>query len=574
MPGALDTLRETRAAAMNSLNTLSQTARLTPEQQTEWDRLEAEIADVDGEIERRTRQTERETRAAAARAAESGGVGTDITDGTREPSGWAVGREPMTYGRGSGHSYFLDLARQSAKQGSGDGGLDAANERLARHASEMRVEMPRRAERRERAAYEQFERAMTSGNRAERRAAERALSMMNREGVSPFERRATNRTDGTGGFLVPPLWMIDELIPYLRAGRDFADLWHNFPLPGGTDSINIPRITIGAATGPQVADGSTVPGRDMTDNFVNGRVQTIAGQQDAALQLLDQSPLAYDELIFGDLAADYNSQLSGQCFVGSGSQGQLNGVWPGGVISNANGIYIPNTNNTAAQTWVNGGGATFSVTNSVFQGGGQMLSLINRTRLRPPTHHVWHPWVWYYLLTQVDQQGRPLVVPGTPNNTGFNQAAIDDDGPVASGPVGWYQGLPVILDPNVPVTFPASGGTNPQMSTVSAGQFAPAAGSGVFTPLLVGAWQDLWLFEGEMRTRALTEVLSGNLQVRFQLYAYVATIPNRFQAYSNVQTGSGPTTVALAGSTVSYATLTQYSATPANSVLNMMQQGF
>jgi len=574
MPGVLETLRETRSTAMSRLEALGQSPRLTAEQTAEWDRLEAEIGEIDGEIERRTRQAEREQRAAAARAAESGGVSTDVTDGTREPSGWAVGREPMTYGRGSGHSYFLDMARDEAKQGVGDGGLQAARDRLARHAAEMRVEMPRRAERRERAAYEQFERAMSSGNRAERRAGERALAMLHREGISPFERRATNRTDGTGGFLVPPVWMIDELVPYLRAGRDFADLWHNFPLPAGTDSINIPRITIGAATGPQVADGGVVPGRDMQDNFVNGRVQTIAGQQDAALQLLDQSPLAYDELIFGDLAADYNSQLSGQCFVGSNSAGQLAGVWPGGVISNANGIYIPNTNNTAAQTWVNGGGATFSVTNSVFQGGGQMLSLINRTRLRPPTHHVWHPWVWYYLLTQVDQQGRPLVVPGTPNNVGYNQAAVDTDGPASMGPVGFYQGLPVILDPNLPVTFPASGGTNPSMSTVSAGQFAPAAGSGVFTPLLVGAWQDLWLFEGEMRTRALTEVLSGNLQVRFQLYAYVATIPNRFQAYSAVQTGSGPTTVALAGSTVSYATLTQYSATPANSVLNMMQQGF
>jgi hypothetical protein len=247
-------------------------------------------------------------------------------------------------------------------------------------------------------------------------------------------------------------------------------------------------------------------------------------------------------------------------------------VWPAGVISNANGIYIPNTNNTAAQTWVNGGGATFSVTNSVFQGGGQMLSTINRTRLRPPTAHVWHPWVWYYLLTQVDQQGRPLVVPGTPNNVGYNQAAIDTDGPVAMGPVGWYQGLPVVLDPNVPVTWPASGGTNPQITTISNGQFAPSAGSGVFTPLLAGAWQDLFLFEGEVRTRALTEVLSGNLQVRFQLYAYVATIPNRFQAYSNVVTGGN--TVAVAGSSVSYATLTQYSATAGNSQLNMTGQGF
>ena len=572
MPGALDTLRETRASTMTQLSTLSQTVRLNAEQQAEWDRLETEIGELDGEIERRQRQAERETRAAAARAAESGGTTTDITDGTRQPSGYTVGREPTVYGRGSNHSYFLDLARDKLGQGDGDGGPEAASERLNRHAVELRVDMAGRAERRAAQAQADFERAMLSGNRAERRAAEQALRNMDRDGVNLFERRATNRTDGTGGYLVPPLWLIDELVDFLRAGRDFADLWRNMPLPGGTDSINIPRLTIGAATGPQVADGGVVPGRDMTDNFVTGKVMTIAGQQDAALQLLEQSPLAYDELIFQDLAADYAMQLSGQCYVGSGVNGQINGVWPAGAINNTNGIYIPNTNNTAGQTWVNGGGAAFSTTNSVFQGGGQMLSVGHRTRLRPYTHHVWHPWVWYYLLTQVDQAGRPLVVPGTPNNIGYNQAALDNGGMVESGPVGFYQGRLVVLDPNMPVTFPAAGGTNPQITTISNGQFAPTPGSGLFTPLLAGAWQDMFLWEGEMRTRALTEVLSGNLQVRFQLYAYVATIPNRFQAYSPVVTGGN--TVATTGASVSYATFTQYSGTPANSVLNMTGQGF
>ncbi|WP_051943877.1 phage major capsid protein [Streptacidiphilus rugosus] len=569
-------LRERRSALVAEMSTLT-AAAMTAEQRARFTEADAEVTELDGEIELRERQAERETRAAAARAA-SGNTGTDApgTAEQRSGSGWTVGDEPTTYGRGSGHSYFLDMARVAAKQGMGDGGVVASEQRLQRHATELRTDLPRRAERRAAAAARAFERIHETGSPAERRAQARAMAMMDREGVSPFEResRALNRTDGTGGYLVPPLWLIDELIPYLRAGRTFADLWHGMPLPAGTDSINVPRITIGTATGPQVADGGVVPGRDMTDNFVNARVMTIAGQQDVGLQLLDQSPISFDEMILADLASDYNSQLSGQCFVGSGIAGQLPGVWPGGAIANTSGIYIPNTNNTAAQTWVNGGGASPSVTGSVFQSGGQMLSLVARTRLRPPTHHVWHPWVWYYLLTQVDGQQRPLVVPGTPNNVGYNQVAVDDDGPLAMGIAGYYQGLPVVLDPNVPVTFPSSGGTVPQITTVSSGQFAPAPGSGVFTPLLTGLWDDLFLWEGEQRTRALTEVLSGNLQVRFQLYNYVAAMPNRYQAYADVQTGSGPTTVAKAGSSVSYATLTQYSATAGNSVLNMMNQGF
>jgi hypothetical protein len=570
----LGDLRARRETILGEMQTLS-AAAMTTEQRAQFAALDAEITGLDSELELRERQAEREQRAAAARQA-SGATGANAPTERRSGSGWSVGEEPTTYGRGSGHSYFLDMARVSAKQGRGDGGVVASEQRLARHAQELAVDIPRRAERRTAAAAAAFDRIHATGSPAERRAQERALAMMDKAGVSPFERetRALSRTDGAGGYEVPPLWLIDDLVPYLRAGREFADLLHGMPLPAGTDSINIPRITVGTATGPQVADGAAVGGRDMSDSFVNARVMTIAGQEDVGLQLLDQSPIAFDEMILGDLAADYNSQLSGQCFVGSGTAGQINGIWPGGAISNTAGIYIPNTNNTAAQTWVNGGGASPSVNNSVFQAGGQMLSLVARTRLRPPTHHVWHPWVWYYLLTQVDGQQRPLVVPGTPNNVGYNQAGVDTDGPVVSGPVGYYQGLPVILDPQMPVTFPNTGGTNPQVTTLSSGQFAISPGSGVFTPLLVGLWDDVYLWEGETRTRALTEVLSGNLQVRFQLYNYVAMIPNRYQAYNAVQTGTGPTTVAQAGSSVSYATLTQYSATAANSVLNMMNAGF
>ncbi|HEY3482774.1 MAG TPA: phage major capsid protein [Streptomyces sp.] len=574
MPGAIEAIREQRSQKVDQLTALTAGDSMTDEQAAQFDTLEAEVAKLDGELERRERQAEREQRAAASRAGASGGTPTNHDPSGEQRSGWSVGTEPTTYGRGSGHSYFMDLARVSAKQGNGDGGVAGSEQRLARHAVELETDMKGRAERREAAARRSMEKAYETGTVTERRAAAQAMARMEREGVSPFEKRAVNRTDGQGGYLVPPLWLIDELVPYLRAGRDFPDLWRNMPLPAGTDSINIPLIKVGAATGAQAADGAPVQGRDMQDYFVQGQVKTIAGQMDVALQWLEQSPLNADEIILEDLASDYNSQVGGQCFVGSGAAGQVPGVWPGGVIANTNGIYIPNTNNTAGQTWTNGGGATPSVTNSVFQAGGQMLSVGARTRLRPATHHVWHPWVWYYLVTQVDQSGRPLVVPGTPNNVGYNQAAIASDGPVTSGPVGWYQGLPVILDPNMPVTFPASGGTNPQMSTVSAGQFAPTAGSGVFTPLLAGLWNDLFLWEGELRTRALSEVLSGTLQVRLQLWNYLATITNRFQAYADVQTGSGPTTVAKAGSSVSYATLTQYSATPANSVLNMMTQGF
>ncbi len=567
MPGVLDDLRANRAVLVGEMETLSQ-ARMSVEQRARFTQLNTEVDDLDAELALRAGHAEREARAAASRAEESGGQATDVTDGTRR-SGWSVTTEPTTYGRGSGHSYFMDLARDKVGSGDGDSGLAAARDRLRRHTQEIDVDMPRRVERRNAAAQRAYDDAFTRGGAREIRAMERMVN----SGVSPFEQRFISRTDGAGGYFVPPLWLIDQYIPYLRAGRDFIDLWRGLPLPAGTDSINIPRVTIGTAVGPQVADGGPVQGRDMTDSFVNARVYTIAGQQDAALQLLDQSPVAFDEIVFADMAADYNMQLSAMGMVGSGVGGQSLGIWPSGLISTASGIYVANTNNTASQTWVNGGGATASVINSVFQASAQILSILARTRLLPPTAWVWHPWLWYYLMSQVDGQQRPLVVPGTPNNVGYNQIAVDQDGPGVSGPVGYYMGLPVVLDPNVPTSF--GGTTNPYIAAVSAGQFAPTAGSGtnaLFTPLVAGRWDDAFLWEGEMRTRVLTEVLSGNLQVRFQIYNYYAMMANRYQAYSAVSTGG--TTVAAAGSSVSYATLTQQSATAANSVLNMTGQGF
>lgn len=571
MPGALEALRARHGEVLGEMETLSAVTAPTDEQRARFRDLDTEITQINDDITLFERQAEREQRAAAARAAASGGTATEHGNGTSGGTGWSVGDEPQTYGRHSKQSYFRDLGMVAAKRGD----YVEAQQRLNRHADELRVELPKRREARERRAREAFENAHRSPRE------QRALERMSKAGVTPFETRAMNRVDGTGGYLIPPLWMVEEYIPYLRAGRQFADLWRGMELPSGTDSINLPRITQGTATGPQAADGAPVNGRDMNDAFVNAKVQTISGQTDIAIQLLDQSPINFDEIILQDLAADYNLQLSGQCFLGSNSAGQIAGIWPNGVLANTNGIYLPNSNNTAAQTWVNGGGATFSVNNSVFQAGGQMLSLMARSRLLPPTHHVWHPWVWYYLMTQVDQQGRPLVVPGTPNNIGYNQAGVDTDGPIVEGPVGWYQGLPVVLDPNMPVTFP-SAGTNPTISTISNGQFAAVPGSGVFTPLLLGRWDDLFLWEGEMRTRSLDQVLSGNLQVRFQLYNYVASMPNRYQAYGNISTNiqGTPTVVAAGpsgttpGASLSYATLTQFSATPANSVLNMTGQGF
>lgn len=65
---------------------------------------------------------------------------------------------------------------------------------------------------------------------------------------------------------------------------------------------------------------------DLTDTFTNAPVWTIAGQQGLSIQLIDQSPIAFDDVVFRDLVADYASKLDNQVIVGSGTSGQVLGV--------------------------------------------------------------------------------------------------------------------------------------------------------------------------------------------------------------------------------------------------------
>jgi len=541
-------LQENRAALVGEMKDAlavasKETRGLTKDEQSAWDAKDAEVRDLDASIERYRAQDEREERAAESRR-DTGQAGDDQGDAGGRA---VITSEPTVYGQGSGHSYFLDMARRDMRRGDGDGGVNAAVDRMNRHAQEIDKIMPERRKAVERRAAKAYEEAFTGSPREQR-----AMARMERTGVSPFERekRFISRTDGQGGYFVPPLWLIDEYIPYLRAGRTFADLWRNFPLPSGTDSINIPRVTLGTATGPQTADGGAVPGRDMTDNFVNALVRTVAGQQDAAIQLLDQSPVAFDQIIFGDLMADYALQLSGQLIAGSGSNGQLTGLYTAGTLGTSTGAtssgYV--VNNTAAAWTAASGTANFYLSL------GQLISVISRNRFRPVTGLITNPAVWYGMATAMDSQNRPLVVPDQQGNN-FNQAAGDDDGPRSEGPVGHILGVPWSIDPNIPLTF--GGTTAPYIGTISNGSTALVPGAGgnpVYTPAITAVWDDLYLWEGELRSRTLSEVLSGTLQVRFQVYGYVASMPNRYQdssghpiSYGNYNTVGTQATVLSQG---------------------------
>jgi len=343
--------------------------------------------------------------------------------------------EARIYEKGNGRSYLQDLARVQLNM-DGDG---SARERLQRHAQEVETDR---------------------------------------------EYRDLNRTDGTGGYFVPPLWMMNQFIELARAGRAYANLVTGQPLPAGTDSINIPKVATGTATGVQTADNGAVAETDLTDASVTAPVRTIAGQQDVAIQLLDQSPVNFDEVIFRDLTADYATKLDLQVISGSGSSGQVTGV-----------------RNTSSIETVTPSAVTVA---GIYSAVADAVQRVHTLRFMPPTAIVMHPRRWAYFLAALDGNDRPLVVP----SAGNPQNAIATLGAVAAEQVvGQMHGLPVITDPNMPTNLGA--GTNEDVIHVLRAS-------------------DLLLYESGIRSRTLPEVGSGNLTVRLQVYGYLAFTAARY----------------------------------------------
>ena len=433
LDGAEQRVAQARAAAADG-ETVE--AELTDEELRQLEEFSTELAPLDERI-RELRVIEERAQAAAEAAGE-----------IEQPA--HVRSEPMVYGRGSGNSFFRDLVH--AQPQADAPGAAAARERLQRHRQELDVEMR-----------------------------------------SPERRANMNRTDGTGGEFVPPLWLMDEYLPLARAGRVAAELCRSLPLPAGTDSINIPRVATGTAVAAQ-SDGASVQKTDMTTGSVSASVSTFAGQQVFAMQLLDQSPLDFDEVVFLDLLADHAVKFDTAVITAILAVSGLNAVTYTDASPTVPELY-PKLADAALQVSVG--------------------------RFLPAQAHLMHPRRWAWHVAALDGQNRPLVVP---NAQGPSNAFAGMGDVRAEGAVGELQGLPVYTDPNVPVNL--GGSTNEDR-------------------IVTARWDDVYLFEGPIRTRVLFETDADTLSVRLQLWNYAAILPHRYPKAISVVAGTGLATPTL-----------------------------
>jgi len=456
-------------------------------------------------------------------------------------------QEPRTYSRRGEHSFFVDLLR--SKHASDP----EAKKRLDQHNTECLEDSVARSRALLDAAERQFEAAFGGDT----------LDRLARAGVRPFESRALNRTDGQAGYFVPPTWLLDEYVPPARAGTEFSSMWTRLPLPTGTSQLNLPIMSTGTGTGPQAADGAPPPQRDAADGFVGAAVRTIAGQLDASAQWYEQGsgalPAGLDSVIFGDLEADAALQLEGECLLGADASGQLRGIWPAGVIGIATAVQMINVNNNATQTWVANGGSSTTLDADL----GRLVSGVTRARGRRPTCIISHPWVWEQLTGTVDGNGRPLG--------SYQPAALGNGDAPDMGILGYFRnGLPWIGSASVPTTF--GGSVLPQLAQVTGSQFAASAGTGaaaLYSPVLAARPADMYMWVSDPRIAVLREVISGTMQIRFQLRRYACLIPNRYQALSSgtLPNSSGWST----GAATAYGTLTQATT---NGILQIAAQNF
>ncbi|SMF86098.1 phage major capsid protein [Streptomyces sp. Amel2xC10] len=406
---------------------------LLPEEDTEFRELTGQIKAKDDEL----RQLDERISELSEEAERSRTITEGAAAVKRAKARVETVNEARTYVRGNGRSYLQDLAKVQLNMDT-DG---QARDRLQRHAQDV---------------------------------------------ASEQEYRDLNRTDGNGGYAVPPLWLMNQFIEVARAGRAYANLALSQPLPGGTDSINIPKVATGTTTATQTSDNGAVSETDLTDTFITAPVRTIAGQQDVAIQLLDQSPVSFDEVVFRDLTADYATKLDLQVISGSGMSGQVTGVRATGSIET---VTYTSATPTVAQLYSKIADA---------------VQRVHTLRFMPPTAIVMHPRRWAYLLAATDNNGRPLVTPdaGNPQNNIATLGAV-----AAEQVVGQMHGLPVITDPNMPTTVGA--GTNQDVVHIVRAS-------------------DLLLYESGIRSRVLPDVGSGTLTVRLQVYGYLAFTAARY----------------------------------------------
>ena len=440
----LDKLVEKRAEAAEAMTAICDTAA-TEERDlsdTEDENLKALREDAD-RLDIRCQEL-REIQLGNAAAATLRAEVTSTPAEAEKATQVRVGDEPLTYSERSRTSFFRDLY---ASQMHHD---PAAQGRMARHSSEMEV-----------------------------------------------EHRAAGTTSNFAGLVVPQ-YLVQLAAELARAGRPFANLCTNMPLPNDGMTLNISRVTTGSSAAVQATENSAVSDTTIDDTLLTVTIAVVAGQQNISRQALERGS-GIDALIMADLQSAIATTLDLGCISGDGTSGALLGIQN---ITGLNAITYTDGSPTVAEFYP-------KLMDAIQQ--------INSNRYAGPDLIVMHPRRAAWLAAAVDGQSRPLVLP----QTNVPQNAMGT-GPVAGYGLNGLQvaGIPVVADANISTT----GGAGSNEDRV-----------------FVVRRADMLLFEspGAPSMVRMDQTDGGNLTVKLVAYQYAAAVFGRYPAAISVISGTG-----------------------------------
>ena len=408
--------------------------------------------------------------------------------------------EHSVYERGNGISYLRDITVRSFGSGVGSE-WSRACERLGRHSQENHhraLDLDKKSTRT--AEEEYFLRQMVEQLQDREQFSGAPGGSDRRFGYEQMlQIRALSTASTAGGEFVPPLYLTEQWIAFLRAGRVVANCQHHEDLPDGTMSINVPKVVSGTSVAAQGTQNTTVSMTDLQTEYVTIPVVTFAGQQIVSLQLLERSPIAFDQVVMGDLAKAHAQYVDQQVLNGSGANGQVTGILN---TSGINTVTWTQASPTLKGLYGQIGQAKLDVANSLFM---------------PATDCFTAPIVWEWISQTFDTNNRPVVVPEYAGP--FNAVDVTADDATAEGAVGRrLNGLATFEDANVPQNL--GGGTNQSV-------------------VVVARSQENYLYESPIVTRALPQTYGAQMSVLLQLYNYGAFSAARYPTANSVVTGTG-----------------------------------
>jgi len=310
------------------------------------------------------------------------------------------------------------------------------------------------------------------------------------------EARDLDSSADTGGAdFVPPIYLEDLYVPVNRQARKVVNTIPTLPLPDAGMTISMPKLDTGVSVAAE-GDNDSVSETDATTSTVTANVRLFAGQQDISVALFERTNM--DAIILADLVSAYDAALESAVINGTSGADSHVGLLQ---VSSTNSVTYTDASPTAAETI----GPVYDAISQVEDGtSGRYVA----------THIAMTPRRAAWLASSLSANTSLFQV-------GNYMQTLGEQG---GGSLINIAGIPVVTTTGIPSNL----------------------GSGTNEDRIIAYSADtMRLMEGPLRTRVLTEVLSGNLTVRLQAYAFSSLASERLPAAISVVAGTGLTTPAF-----------------------------